>query len=359
MKKILLGTSALVGAAMLAGPAAAQFTVTVGGYSEVQFGLFDLDDNRNVVGVSDEIDRGFRNDTEIQVNATAKADNGLTYGVIIQVETTTNNTASANNFDETRLFVRGSWGEIQLGDEDGASDVLAVYAPTVGIGQVDGAANDWQSDVAAALKVTDSSDATKVTYFTPVFSGFQAGISYAATATQGDDVVEALTVAQTSDWIELGANYRGTFSGVGVLVGAGFSSRQIEALNVVNAPDDATNWSLGLNLSYAGFTVGGGYVWGEEDVDFESAWSVGATYVNGPYAIGISYALTDYDRLARGAVVTAANEEHSILSVGGQYTIAPGLLLRGDWYSTEIDRKAAGAVDEDDNIFVLGVRVNF
>jgi outer membrane protein OmpU len=351
MKKILLGTSALVGAAMLAGPAAAQFTVTVGGYSEVQFGWFDLD---RAPGVTNDRNTEFRNDTEVQVRATAKSDNGLTYGVFVEMDT---GAASAVSFDETRLFIRGTFGEVQFGDDDGASDVLAVYAPTVGIGQFDGAQGDFGSAASVPPKPNDSSDSTKATYLTPVFSGFQAGISYAATENQGDSVLTVNATGSESDFIEIGANYRGTFSGVGILVGAGWTTWQIERVAGATTADDGSELQAGLQISYAGFTVGGGYLWGESDVNvnggLDNAWNIGATYASGPFAVGISYGVADRD-----VAGTTQQREDSILGIGGQYTLAPGLLLRADYYVTERDN--TGAVqDLEDNILVLGVRVNF
>jgi hypothetical protein len=350
--KLLWGTSALAVAAVMGvgDEARAQFTVTVGGYSEVQWGYVDSD--RNLA-----VDNDFRNDTEIQVTARAKADNGLTYGVIAQIEFTG---AAGTGFDETRLFVAGSWGEIQLGDDDGASDVLAVFAPTVGIGQIDGAAGDYSTfGNFAQVKAIDSSDATKISYFTPSFAGFQAGVSYAAQNAGGDQSLTAGGVPTGyENFVEAGANYRTEFAGFGILIGGGLSWAEGNNTGVgatLVTRDDILTWQVGAQASYAGFTVGGGWVEGDDTVvstlggvnrSFDRAWNVGASYAQGPYAVAISYNDVDYN-----------TADASLLGVGFQYTIAPGLLLRGDYYY--VDAELTGAADVEENIFVIGARVNF
>jgi len=350
--KLFWGTSALALASVIgyADRAEAQFTVTVGGYSEIQFGYVDSDRDLPV-------DQDFRNDTEVQVSARAKADNGLTYGVITQIEFTG---ASGTGFDETRLFVGGSWGELQLGDDDGASDVLAVFAPTVGIGQIDGAAGDFSTFGSfVQLKAIDSGDATKISYFTPSFAGFQAGVSYAAQNAGGD---QSLTAGGTptayEKFVEAGANYRTEFAGFGVLVGGGLTwaeGNDTIAGGVVTVDrDDIVTWQVGAQASYAGFAVGGGWVEGDDAVintlganrQFDRQWNVGATYAQGPYAVGASYADVEY-----------ATADAGLLGVGFQYTVAPGLLLRGDYYYVDTER--TGAADVEENIFVVGTRVNF
>ena len=45
--------------------------------------------------------------------------------------------------NEASVYLSGTWGRIELGDFDGAADTLAIYAPLVGIEQIDGDAYDF------------------------------------------------------------------------------------------------------------------------------------------------------------------------------------------------------------------------
>lgn len=239
MKKFLLASTALVGAFTLVQRADAQqlttdspFTVRIDGFANFRGGWVDDSNKTGIAAPSDSAARkgavpvvgrhqGFRTDTEIHVTATGKADNGLVYGMYVEIEadpalnnlttqaynagsggTQTVVPTSANNYiDEANIFLQGNWGRVEMGDQDGAADQLFFGAPYdygPAYGQGSGADGDimfrWANPVGFAnlssnigatplygwnVKAIDSSDMTKFTYLTPVISGFRAGFSYA------------------------------------------------------------------------------------------------------------------------------------------------------------------------------------
>jgi outer membrane protein OmpU len=163
--------------------------IKVGGYVQFQAGFFE-DDFRNVT------ERDFLQTGEIHVRALHRTENGLEYGAYVQLRAATNATTAA---DEAKIYVRNKWGEITLGDEDGASDRLAFYAPRTGFGQAVNsfgqAVNaDFQSYLDASSrsqigpKAIDSYDATKITYLSPRIQGFRFGISYAPEMDEGENI---------------------------------------------------------------------------------------------------------------------------------------------------------------------------
>ena len=91
----------------------------------------------------------------------------------IEFEADTNNTA---NTDETWIFLRGGWGEIRLGDEDGVVDNSVVGGQTLaaGTGGIDG--SDAVIAAAPLVFLANSNDATKVRYYTPSFGGLSLGV---------------------------------------------------------------------------------------------------------------------------------------------------------------------------------------
>ena len=64
-------------------------------------------------------------------------DNGTLYGSEIQLEVP-DKTRSVISMDEAYLFIAAKWGRIEVGDEDGAMPKMAIHAPSVGLGQLDG-----------------------------------------------------------------------------------------------------------------------------------------------------------------------------------------------------------------------------
>src|SRR5690349_7522255 len=136
MKKVLLTSTALAGGMLFASVAQAQITVSLGGYTEFFAGFYSDDQ-------SNRTKRDFELETEIVVRADGKADNGLLYGAKIELQNSTPNPGTGVGTDEASVYLGGTWGRLELGDFDGAADTLKIYAPLVGIEQIDGDAYDF------------------------------------------------------------------------------------------------------------------------------------------------------------------------------------------------------------------------
>jgi predicted porin len=416
MRKILLGTTAVVGAAML-GMTGAQAqeapTVRVGGFFEFTAGYIDDDfDRSSVTGANrsrSKID--FRSDLEVTVIVRGKAANGLTYGaeVEMQIDNVTNGasgagvTGSANagnggifDTDEMWMFVSSpTLGTLQFGDQDSAADQLKVAAPSVtNLGESGG----WDEFIAPAgdgtryilSTINDGSDATKIIYMSPQFFGFDFGVSYAPNAFEGENYLQ--NNATNNSQLQRNANagsirnelsgalrYRGSFGNVGVA--AAFSAMRGDAPDGV-APgfQDPNAYQIGLNLSAFGVTVGGHYMWGKyagasfgrtglpQGRENSTNWTLGATYRVGAVALGAFYSLGTRDN--GGAL---ADREQRAIGVGAVYTIAPGLEAFANYTNISDENltalNSAGVVaptgvagnlrNRDIDIFIIGTRLAF
>ncbi|HYD30564.1 MAG TPA: porin, partial [Azospirillaceae bacterium] len=189
-------------------------------------------------------------------------------------------------------------------------------------------------------KAVDSSDASKITYYTPVFSGFQAGVSYAPEADQGDSIVRIAPAAGFSDFIEGGVAYTGDFSGIGVKASGTISTAEANAVGV----DEFTSWALGAQVSYAGISFGGNYVDWDEASGVDNGWTIGLGYTTGPISVAANYQGTDYIN----------GDEVQIYGVGGAYVVAQGLAVRADYVHVDRDTVA----DETD-IVLISTRLSF
>jgi hypothetical protein len=379
MRKILLATTALAAFAGFSSAANAQITVTLGGYTEFFGAIYD---NNLVNGT----DREFQVEAEIVVKADGKADNGLLYGTKIELQTTGTgaNGASNNNetTDEASVYIAGFWGRVELGDFDGASDTLAIYAPLVGVEGIDGDYADFITNTGVAngvsvemgrqpwgaiIKNPDSSDATKVMYLTPRFSGFQAGFSYTPeNGDEGQSVIGTKNAVGYSDFLEYGINYTGDFSGVTVAASATGTSGNGKGTTATTALKNFSAWQVGAQIGYAGFKFGGGYVDADDfnvpartDSGDQHAWHAGASYTTGPVAVGLTYADAEGYKRAPGTYA----EQYQVYGVSGAYTLAPGLLLQSDlmFVDEELKANAATAVkrDTDEYVWLISTRVNF
>ncbi|HEX6016363.1 MAG TPA: porin, partial [Geminicoccaceae bacterium] len=125
-------------------PAAAQATLRAGGYPELTLTGYvrflahggQLDDARQDGRYSRSPD--FTNDTELHVVAQARSEEtGVEYGATVEFEADTD---EVSNTDETWIFFTGGWGELRLGDDDGAADrSVGAQEVAAGTGGIDGA----------------------------------------------------------------------------------------------------------------------------------------------------------------------------------------------------------------------------
>ena len=324
MRKLLLATTALAGAAMIAGTAQAGMEVTVGGYNDFRAGYTDLqssgtgNERRNV---------DFENEFQLEVEAKGKTNNGMEYGAVATLwngaDYNTNPGNQSIRLHQSYGYVNGSWGQFRAGDEHGASD-FAVHAPLsydFG-GQVDGNYTEFlrSQDVFAIAPsfIDDDENSTKISYFTPKLSfgnhKVQAGVSYAPNYYgQGQNVQTgtAVTLATLSgsgvykDYIKAGAKYEGSFMDkvnvtAGVVLQTGDAAK-LTLGTLTGQAKDFTSYDIGGQVGYAGFTVGGNYtdagsfgtVAGQDKE--QDVWSAGASYkfdrasVAGSYLSGRGY----------------------------------------------------------------------
>jgi outer membrane protein OmpU len=370
MKKILLGTSALV---LLAGVASAQqvttkapFTVTLGGSVRSDFVIVNDD-------LANQESREARIDYRLTVKAEAKAENGLVYGFSGRLRNNQNGSNQATQdsvgMDEKWVYMGGSWGQVQFGDAYAADTRLAVRAPAVGIGQAD---YQWGTSLGNYrwVHVNEGEVDTKVSYMSPVFSGFQAGISYTPEMnSHGRDNARSKFVTgadnKYSDLISIGASYAGSFSDVGVKLGGGVQFGDAKDTSAVakSTLGDYTVWQLGAQVSYAGFTFGAHYSDAGDTLrakgDEFSQWGIGLTYAVGPWGVGLNYARTDTDPAASNA----KNTTDYMIGIGGAYQLAPGLSLQADIAQFEAESVTsglkAGQTKNDGTLFTFRTRLDF
>lgn len=359
MKKILLATTALIMAS--ATPSFAKLEVTVGGFASFQAAMFDNDAANNST-------RDFQSESQIAVHADGVAENGLQYGAKVLLNTSTSD--GTPNSEKVALYLAGGWGRVEMGDDYGAEELI-VYAPTVGIGQINGSYDDFvfssgaASDRGHALNdrgshnftALGSGESTKVTYYTPRVAGFQAGVSYAPETDQGENVVFTKNSTTFKDMYELGLNYEGQYQDVMFKAGANYNGGSASGVGGVD--EDLSTWGLGAQVAYKGFKFGGGYTdqgdsgsTAATTKDDVKSYNVGLTYENGPWGVGVSYVNVDLNDNgdANGLLGTDGNGgTYSAVAMGGTYAVAPGLSVGADLAFYERNRPVLA----DTNGYVL------
>ena len=362
MKKVLYGTTALVAAGVLGtGSAEAQIQLGLGGYMNTFFSVASIDEASG--NPADYNATGLWSDGEVHFKGSYKHDNGITFGAEVQLEMF----SGGDQIDEKFMFISGDFGRLVAGSENSAAYIMHYAAPSVGLPINSGWVTVFIPPTAShgglfrspggSTYLDFGNDENVITYYTPRFSGFQLGVTYAPTVNGSGDgknfPVEADTETEYHNGFAAGLNFVEDFNGFGVAVSAGWRYAQASEAAETLGADDYQAISFGGQLSYGGFTVGGSYA-NEYDglyTDFGGgyvvstegeSWDVGASYSIGPWTFGVTYFQGEHE----GEITNGDEDEFQALQGGLNYALGPGISLGAGvmWaeYDTEDGAEQSG-----------------
>tara|TARA_R110002072_G_scaffold268969_1_gene428069 strand:- start:1434 stop:2495 length:1062 start_codon:yes stop_codon:yes gene_type:complete len=353
MKKLLLASVAVSGLAFAAAPAYAEIDLTVDGYFKGYGAVVDQDETAGTDVNAFDILR----DTELHIGGETTLDNGLTVGAHFELSVDQADDNAAIN--ESYVYFSGNWGRVNFGGEDGAGYLLQVAAPSAD-SNVDGlrqyiqpfATTGGLTSTRLDYDMNPSGKADKLTYLSPIFSGFQVGLTMSPDTDNASDFGGVGTETTTplddiSETYEIGARYEGQFQNVGVIAGAGYSHG--EQNGTAAALDDRKVWNVGLDLDIGPFGIGASYSEDNNALDTGDTETlvVGVDYTTGPFKLGATYFNADTDN----------GVEFDRYTGGVTYQYGPGMSFRGSIQHLEQDNN--GAADADGTALLLGTQINF
>jgi hypothetical protein len=369
MKKNLFATTAIVAAFGLGASAAHAQDASLNLGASSAFYANYTDQDVPSAGYTDS-DYDFSTNTEFEIDGSVTLDNGITAGMVIEVEADNADgaTAQANapgggttgvgvdNIDENLIYLEGSFGRVEFGHEDGPADVMDYGATSVkavypgGYNNTTGTIINRIGGAPITPVLFDSGDGTKITYFTPRFAGLQFGVSLAPDSGQADPVAPVRQGAPLQDHFEYGANYVNSFNGFDLA--ASLTGNYGASPN----PDTAENpYSVtgGVVLGFGGFEFGGSYGFGENQAEDElMAGDLGVGYSTGPWKISLTgfYSQIDFN---------GNSNENELMEgqLGVNYALGGGVSVFGTGTVGEHDNDTA--VDNDYVSLLSGVSVSF
>jgi hypothetical protein len=384
MKKALIGTSALIAVGLLTAQgasAADRISLGLSGNYRVVGGIVNQDDGtgESVAGARD---HGIGTDGKINFSGSTTLDNGIEVGVRVELEAQ----GIADTIDEHYIWIENTdvWGRLEFGDRDGADNKMNVLAPfvfgpmivgvqTIMLASGPGAAGAsvFGSTNSAAVPIVVpglSGDSTKLTYFTPRFSGVQLGISYTPESTEnlgagfGTPVGGLETTnGDLSEILEIGGNWNGNLGDASVRASATYASADGE--NAVGANrNDRDEWTGAISFSMNGWSFGGQYQNGETNGGAASTTTqrddiemrFGLTYATGAWVLGLEYASREVEVSATG------EDEVTIWGLGANRNLGAGISAGigvhiWDWS----DDLSAAASENDATEFFFVTQVSF
>ena len=339
MNKYLMGTSALVAAAAFAAPAlsAERIQLQLRGYNtsgisytdsdfDSGYRYIDSEDNvysQDTYSFADDVNEiNFGSSSEIHFIGSSTLDNGLEVSFHAELELESDGQADRNDpsdeIDEVYVQFDGGFGRVQFGQQDGVMDQMAVTAPLTFMGHAHSDLEDRSMDPFAPFlrdgnpinTVGDlSGDNIKLIYFTPSMNGLQLGFSYTPNACKNDQGYAGCAYEQYArNYWEVSGTWEASYNNVAFAFSGGYGQGE-GAYHY----DDPSEWTVGANVGFGGFTLGGSYKesnatgewWGVnpgrgpdvgEDSDTEiTAWDVGITYETGPWGFNLAYGQQESD----------------------------------------------------------------
>ena len=372
MKKQLLTTTALVAAGVLTVSGAAlagKPKLTVGGSTEQIIGIGANSDAFDAVnGQRAGFDQ--HSDGEVHFNGSVTLDNGIKIRTRVELESNTESNTGGetanvahgtqgDTIDEHWMRISGSFGEVRLGSGDPAAmamttGYLGTWAPSVGLLMAFDS-NDWVSKpgtVGAAAQLVGrvdlSSDGEHISYFTPRFAGFQAGISYVPS--RDEDINNQRAVAGGNDDYEgwsLGLNFNKKFGGVGVGVAAGYMTMNESTVG----RSDPEVWGIGSRIDFSGFRIAMSWVDRQEQHSTltnvtnaggqgQETFEIGGRYSFGPNAVSITHLNAE----TQASQASGRNgDEAQVTAFAYRRTLGPGVSWKVTAMFAEFNDGATGA----------------
>ncbi len=403
MKKVLLGTTALIAASMVAGTVAQAeeepISLGIGGYYRAATAVLseDSDDGE----VADNVHNvQFDQDIELTISGSTTLDNGLTVGASMQLEGATVSNSESSSLDERFIFFRGSFGMARIGATESARQEMTNFAPNgaynfgvntpffkfpapnnfAGFGQGDSFfyVHTYDDDLGVE-------DTIKVLYFSPTFNGFSLGVSYAP-----DDDEEgaygqgtADDTFELQDQISISGEYSHDFEDFNIRVAAGYERYTLErcgsiptaagvktlafpgfaaaTANLQNCKNDPDAWHVGGTVNFGAISIGGGYLdhdGVENDINGaerdRADWDIGISYWTALYGLGLQWGHAQSD------MKDGFEDEIDRYVINGTYVLGPGIDVQAQAEIFQYDDASpTKPLENDAVVFALGSALAF
>ena len=388
-----IAASAVAGIALLAVPAAkAQDDMT--GVSLSGSMTEDIGFGSWIGGSRSNDDMHMQTDATLTFTASGVTDGGLTVTAKVDMDAD-----SSGGIEESTLAIAGAFGQIILGADDNAGNILGnvgIGNSYAGTGYYDG---DENYTPASSPSPIPNSDGLGIRYITPNISGFQAGVSFQPQ--HGDDNVDgSTTVANDATVFAIGANFTGDFGGTSLTVGGNYVSEKILKTPNDKADYIRASWGLGTSFGIGTTTLSVRYDVKSnthpnrsiiptlvEDYEDTSSYGIGIDHVIGDLAFGVGYGVStaenwygetitvpiitqeqandptffvagkraiEGDPNARSATFTFVDSENAVISAGAKYDLGGGVSIHlavtsGTTHSADFSQTTTGKCTTPEN----------
>jgi predicted porin len=381
MKKVLLGTTALLGAGTIAGAAQASdgIKLDVGGFFQTVYqGVFDKKSDGHF-GNHRNTDRLLQN-AEIWFKGETTLDNGLTVGAQVELEAEDASAGpgtggNSDQIDKSFVYWSGGFGRVQIGSQDGPIAACPVFPPGAtanfsGFSPASWGSNDPRASNSICSDTIGNSQSVK--YTTPNFAGFQLILAYSPSANAEDYSQQGVNNAGTPSnpsgtaHHNFAAYVTYSYAGDGWGVDWGGGGSWQGSFNDTNGGNDGNgaDYQTVLTVSFGGFAVGGAFEYYDNGGDDNNAWVAGGGLGYGvdAWTVGLQGSHGTYSASsAGGGNGDGGHDTLNRVILTGSYEMGPGVLLDAElgytWFhDTSV---AADSAADSYHAFDVGIGSKF
>jgi len=270
MKKSLFLTSALVAASVLA--LGSTDTLAASKAKKVSLGLSGsykallghstqstkFENRVDGTGSPSYAEKDIKTNSEIFFKGSTKTENGLTVGVVVELETDQSN---ATDIDQSFITVGGGFGTVAIGSSSAASAIMYKGAPNTGaIGSTGPDSSEWIVKPGASVVPAGAGnnigggDQMKIRYTSLPFSGFSLGGSWVPSMTNSNAaIVDGGNANQENSQYDIALNYTGK-------MGANTINASVTGWALSAGTASTENFSLSGNTTIGAWTLGAGFL---------------------------------------------------------------------------------------------------
>ena len=373
MKKLLLGTSALVAVGLCASEASAQGYATLGGFFRNYGQIYDHSSVQSTgpsagATITGSRDFNLTSNNEVHFKGETKLNNGLIFGFRLELEAWTQNGSTSaqgiDTIDEGWGYVKGSFGEIRFGEEDDARKMKgysSYISPQLAFG-VDSPDGIYSLGTSTTYFNVEN-DAMKILYFSPSCSGFSFAASYTPDQTHGsrnfglqgqDDCDGTQSRGCNGDAWSIAADWRGKFGDTTIGLDAGYTGSSREQPTGTAVRDDVTAYRVDAFLQVAGWeaSIQHGKVKNNRGNSLDDSAIGGALmYTMGPWTFG------GFFQQGKAELSTGGTNKLNHFMLAAGYQLGGGVGLAAAFSHQKLNQQTG--VDPSASSLVFGIGANF
>jgi predicted porin len=297
-------------------------------------------------------------------------DNGLEIGARVELV----GEDEDDQIDEAWIYFAGGFGEVRIGSTDDALSELCITPPGGTENFSAFSPDQWGANTFTTNEVCtgvdDDDKAQKIFYVSPVFAGFQLGLSYTPQGNKkshNDGVGPHVGMPTNFDGesrhniaFYTTYTYESEDWSLALGAGAGFQGN-VEKTNGGPNREETDAYQAGVLLGFGGFSVGAAFAYVNDDAEFIETledgsvkvdrWvtGVGASYEIEPWTFGLGYSYHHFDAEIRGEPDQSWNQQR--VAATFIYALSEGIDLDGEvaytWFDTDPESSSDFAEFDD------------